>query len=54
VIENWILQAIDQSGFEQEDVVSARDRCVGRQTYGTWGGDILGPLTARPGGGDRF
>ena len=48
MIENWILQAIDQSGLKQEDVVFGTGiGCVGRQTYGTWGGDNFGATHGR-------
>src|SRR5262249_23454908 len=48
MIENWILQAIEQLGLKQEDVVFGTGiGCVGRQTYGTWGRANF-PATPRP------
>ena len=48
MIENWILQAIEQFGLKQEDVVFGTGiGCVGRQTYGTWGGDNFGATHGR-------
>src|SRR6266566_3777474 len=43
MIENWLLQAIDELGLKQEDVIFGTGiGCVGRQTFATWGGDNLG------------
>ena len=43
MIENWLLQAIDELGFDQDDVVVGTGiGCVGRQTFATWGGDNFG------------
>jgi 2-oxoglutarate/2-oxoacid ferredoxin oxidoreductase subunit beta len=48
MIENWLLQAIDQLGLKQEDVIFGTGiGCVGRQTYGTWGGDNFGATHGR-------
>jgi 2-oxoglutarate ferredoxin oxidoreductase subunit beta len=39
-IENWLLQAIDDLGLKQEDVIFGTGiGCVGRLTFTTWGGD---------------
>lgn len=47
-IENWLLQAIDELGLKQEDVVlGAGIGCVGRQTFATWGGDNFGATHGR-------
>src|SRR6266536_3179576 len=43
MIENWLLQAIDELGLKQEDVIFGTGiGCVGRQTYATWGEDNMG------------
>lgn len=48
MLENWILQAIDQLGWSQEDVIFITGiGCVGRQTYATWGGDNVGATHGR-------
>src|SRR5215813_5228475 len=40
MIENWLLQAIDELGLKQEDVIFGTGiGCVGRQTFATGGGD---------------
>src|SRR3990170_3924660 len=40
MIENWLLQAIDELGLTQDDVIFGTGiGCVGRQTFATWGGD---------------
>src|SRR6266705_34547 len=40
MIENWLLQAIDELGFKQDDVIFGTGiGCVGRQTFATGGGD---------------
>lgn len=47
-IEHWLLQAIDESGLKQEDVIfGAGIGCVGRQTFATWGGDNFGATHGR-------
>lgn len=47
-IENWILQAIDELGLKQEDVIfGAGIGCVGRMTFATWGGDNFGATHGR-------
>ena len=36
MIENWLLQAIDEMGLKQDDVVFGTGiGCVGRQTFAT-------------------
>jgi 2-oxoglutarate ferredoxin oxidoreductase subunit beta len=48
MIENWLLQAIDELGLEQDDVILGTGiGCVGRQTYATWAGDNLGATHGR-------
>lgn len=48
MIENWLLQAIDDVGLPPEDVVFGTGiGCVGRQTFGTWGGDNFGATHGR-------
>ena len=48
MIENWILQALDELGLTQEDVIFGTGiGCVGRQTYATWGGDNFGATHGR-------
>ena len=48
MIENWLLQAIDELGLKQEDVIFGTGiGCVGRQTYATWGGDNFGATHGR-------
>jgi 2-oxoglutarate ferredoxin oxidoreductase subunit beta len=42
------LQALDQLGLQQEDVIFGTGiGCVGRQTYATWGGDNFGATHGR-------
>src|SRR5947207_15634765 len=48
MIENWLLQAIDELGLKQEDVIFGTGiGCVGRQTFATWGGDNFGATHGR-------
>lgn len=48
MIENWLLQAIDEVGFKQQDVIFGTGiGCVGRQTFATWGGDNFGATHGR-------
>ena len=48
MIENWLLQAIDELGLGQDDVILGTGiGCVGRQTYATWAGDNLGATHGR-------
>src|SRR5262249_47626404 len=48
MIENWLLQAIDEMGLKQEDVIFGTGiGCVGRQTFATWGGDNFGATHGR-------
>jgi pyruvate/2-oxoacid:ferredoxin oxidoreductase beta subunit len=48
MIENWLLQAIDELGLQQEDVIFGTGiGCVGRQTFATWGGDNFGATHGR-------
>ncbi len=48
MIENWLLEALDDLGMKQEDVIFGTGiGCVGRQTYGTWGGDNFGGTHGR-------
>lgn len=48
MIENWLLQAIDELGLQQKDVIFGTGiGCVGRQTYATWGGDNFGATHGR-------
>ncbi len=48
MIENWLLQALDELEFKQEDVIFGTGiGCVGRQTYATWGGDNFGATHGR-------
>ena len=48
MIENWLLQALDEMGLKQEDVVFGTGiGCVGRQTFATWGGDNFGATHGR-------
>lgn len=47
-IETWILRAIDDLDLPPEDVIWGTGiGCVGRQTYGTWGGDNFGATHGR-------
>ena len=47
-IEMWLLQAIDELGLKQEDVIfGAGIGCVGRMTFATWGGDNFGATHGR-------
>ena len=47
MIENWLLQAIDEMGLKQEDVIFGTGiGCVGRQTFATWGATTSAPPTA--------
>ncbi len=47
-IENWLLQAIDELEYAQDDVIFGTGiGCVGRQTYATWGGDNFGGTHGR-------
>jgi 2-oxoglutarate ferredoxin oxidoreductase subunit beta len=48
MIENWLLQALDELEYEQKDVIFGTGiGCVGRQTFGTWGGDNFGGTHGR-------
>src|SRR4029079_16345066 len=48
MIENWLLQAIDEMGLKQDDVVFGTGiGCVGRQTVAAWGGDNFGATNGR-------
>lgn len=48
MIENWLLQAIDELEYKQEDVIFGTGiGCVGRQTFGTWAGDNFGGTHGR-------
>src|SRR5215467_2128046 len=48
MIENWLLQAIDELGLAQDDVIFGTGiGCVGRQTFATWGGDNFGATHGR-------
>src|SRR5437667_2564100 len=48
MIENWLLQAIDEMGLKQDDVIFVTGiGCVGRQTFATWGGDNFGATHGR-------
>lgn len=48
MIENWLLQAIDELAYAQDDVIFGTGiGCVGRQTYATWGGDNFGGTHGR-------
>ena len=48
MIENWLLQAIDELGLPQDDVIFGTGiGCVGRQTFATWGGDNFGATHGR-------
>src|SRR5258708_8481103 len=48
MIENWLLQAMDEMGLKQEDVIFGTGiGCVGRQTFATWGGDNFGATHGR-------
>lgn len=48
MIENWLLQAMEESGFEKENVIFGTGiGCVGRQTFATWGGDNFGATHGR-------
>ena len=48
MIENWLLQAIDELEYKQEDIIFGTGiGCVGRQTFGTWAGDNFGGTHGR-------